>query len=218
MANLILVDNDVILKLLAYHEAHFIVKEIEGAPAAMLSIARFVIRKRICNYVNDTNDPGLLETLEPLLSALVQIEPAPEEIDLAAQLEETALKNGLDLDVGEAQLLAVMATREADLLLTGDKRAVVAINRCLPAPVKHRIVCFEQIIATILQTTDYNELRGRVCAKPNVDRALTACFSCFSSDVQSEDILQGLSSYCSDLRRKSGNCLIAADSMKSRTC
>jgi len=213
MANLILVDSDVILKLFAYHQAHFIVEEIEGAPAAMLSVARFVIRKRIGNYVNDTNDPGLLETLEPLLSALVQIEPAPDEIDLAAQLEEAAIKDGLDLDVGEAQLLAVMVTRKADLLLTGDKRAVIAINRCLPAPAQHRIVCLEQIIATILQAVDYNELRDRVCAKPDVDRALTACFSCYSPDVQSEDILQGLSSYCRDLRRKSGNSLIEADRM-----
>ena len=213
MADLILVDNDVILKLFAYRAADFLANQMAGAPAAMLSVARFVIRKRVAGYVNDIDDPGHLATLEPLFSNLVQIEPDPEEIEFAAQLEETAIRNGLDLDVGEAQLLAVMANREADLLLTGDKRAIIAINQCMPDAARHRIVCLEQVMATILQTSRHETLRANVCAKPNVDKAITACFSCASEQIGREDILEGLSSYCGELRRRSGDCLINPDSL-----
>lgn len=213
MADLVLVDADVILKLFAYKAADFLVCDMEGAPAAMLSLARFVIRKRSADYVGETDEPEYLQALERLLAALMHIEPTSEEIDFAAELEEAAIRAGLDLDVGEAQLLAVMVRRQADLLLTGDKRAVIAIHRCLLEPVKHRIVCLEQIITAILETVHHDDLRQRVCAKPNVDKALTACFSCSSPKVASEEILQGLGSYSSDLRRKSGDCLIESNSM-----
>ncbi|MGB3740189.1 MAG: hypothetical protein WA948_12660 [Pontixanthobacter sp.] len=215
MADLVLVDSDVILKLFAYREANFITSTMPGAPAAMLSIARFVIRKRSGDYISEAENPEPLAALEALFAALVQIEPTSDEIELAAELEETAIRKGFDLDVGEAQLLAILIRREAVFLLTGDKRAVIAINQCMPEPARHRIVCLEQIMATIVRTTDHNDLRRRICAKPNVDRAMTACFSCSTPDVQPDDILAGLRSYCGDLRQKSGDCLIVADDMAS---
>ena len=71
---------------------------------------------------------------------------------MAADLEFRAQTTGLDLDVGESQLCAVLVMRMVPMLLTGDKRAISAIEHLFDLEprigwIAGRVYCLEQLFA-----------------------------------------------------------------------
>ena len=63
-------------------------------------------------------------SIEYLIGNVTLLNPTPQEISLAANLEEAAAKCAVELDTGESQLVAILLQRSGPLLLTGDKRAI----------------------------------------------------------------------------------------------
>jgi hypothetical protein len=60
------------------------------------------------------------------------------------------------------------------------------------------------------------EVRARVCAEPNVDRAVTNCFACASPDLpEVADVLAGLASYVHHLDRAAPGVLIPDGDLSS---
>ncbi len=127
---------------------------------------------------------------------------------MAAEFEEIAAKNSLDFDTGESQLAAILLKRGASLLLTGDKRAIEALNGLGASGFAGRIACFEQLIASIINKCGHQQLRERVCNEPQTDKAVTICFSCSNAEVYEEEITAGLASYVEDLRLSTGTLLL----------
>ncbi len=139
------------------------------------------------------------------------LEPSPEEAALAAELEYEAQRANLSLDSGESQLCAIVLKRNVSWLLTGDKRAIAALESLsaqmsFGAALAKRIVCLEQLFLRLL-VLNAKALAMAVCNEPNLDKALTMCFACSSGTATADSIKEGLISYVGDLRKSAATLL-----------
>jgi hypothetical protein len=100
--------------------------------------------------------------------------------------------------------------RELAALITGDKRAIEAMAVIAPAIAAQRVVCLEQLLAAILTAVGLGAIRPRICAEPQVDRAVATCFSCLRQAVDEADVAAGLSSYIGHLDRSAPGVLVPA--------
>jgi hypothetical protein len=202
-----LIDNDILLKGACYGFLNdLIAANCQSMPIGYLAVAKFVLGK----HLKRKKLRGELTQAESRLTAFLSehesIEPTPEEATFASELESSAQALALPLDAGESQLLAVLVARNTNALFTGDKRAIVAAEQLLdPVPAlvgaAGRMVCLEQLVKRMLEGNALEGTRATVCGEPEVDRALTICFQCFSACVQLFDTLAALESYISDLRK-----------------
>jgi hypothetical protein len=210
MPKQVLLDNDVALKVASYSLVNetLAVSTVCGAPPGLLSVARFVMRKRLARASNLQDIDRAKAALEAMLNAVELLEPTDDEIAMAAELENEARKNGLDLDVGESQLLAILARRDCQVLITGDKRAIAAISKVAIGWARERLACLEQLLAAMIETAGIGAIRQRVCSEPQVDRAITACFACASDNAGKDDVASGLLSYIKHLERSAPGVLV----------
>jgi len=203
----IVVDNDVLYKGICYGVLQEVVQACAGTTArvGVLGAARFVVSKKIRKVTLSRSPDLVAQELSGFLSGAVQLEPTDAEQDFAADLESAAQQLGVNLDTGESQLCAITIQRVVATLLTGDKRAVAAIERLLDIEVRlqalcGKVRCLEQAFLSVLDRTSLEGLRPAICAEPSVDRTLTICFGCHSATTQRETVLEGLSSYIRALR------------------
>ena len=210
MPEQVLLDNDVALKVACYSlvDEMIAVTTFDQTSPAMLGVGRFVIRGRLGRAANIADVPRAKAALEQLLKAVTLLEPDDEELAVAADLEVEASRRALELDGGESQLLAILATRECRLLITGDKRAIAAMALVAPLLAANRIGCLEQLMAQLVVTSGVDFVRPLVCGEPRVDRAITSCFGCSGGQVDRKDVLAGLSSYISHLDRSAPGMLV----------
>jgi hypothetical protein len=211
MSERILVDNDVIIKIALWclGDAMLGCTTLDGTPPAILGVARYVVAGRLAKALRLADRVAASAAFEAMQTAMTIIEPNDEEIADAADFEATASALGLDLDPGESQLLAILGRRGCDALLTGDKRAICAIEQIAPKEAAGRIACLEQLMADVVRRSETSAIRARVCAEPAADRAITVCFACSSINTPTEvDVKAGLTSYTEDLRRRASTVLL----------
>ena len=72
-----------------------------------------------------------------------------------------------------------------------------------------KVLCLEQLFLRLLAVANPLDVRQKVCSGPDVDRALTICFSCASDKVDPELWREGLQSYINDLRNAAKTILAA---------
>jgi hypothetical protein len=213
MAELMLVDNDVLLKASCYDLAADFRDVLAGKDRSVagLALAKFVLKRKIekSGRIADRRKAG--EALGALLASIEALEPDDAELKLAAQYEEQALSAGYAFDSGESQLLAVLVNRTAKALVTGDKRAVVAAwqlarDREIVPLLAGRFACFEQVMLDICAKKRGLAVATSVCAEAGVDKAMSICFGC-SSTFDEQNMRDGLSSYIGHLRGNSGELL-----------
>jgi len=202
-----LVDNDILLKGTCYGLLPDLIGTISGqGRVGFLGAARFVLVKHL-EKKRLRGDPSLARAR--LLGFLAEndvVEPTTQEQALAAEFESAAQRLAVSLDSGESQLVAILLARAIAWLSTGDKRAIVAIERMLDteaalAAARNRILCLEQLIQTLLPIRGIGFVRAAICGEPDIDRSLSICFSCRSQDVVQASVIEGLNSYVADLRR-----------------
>jgi len=204
---LALIDNDVVFKVSCYGLLETLLSPVSADhPPGVLASARFVIPTKIAKAKLQGDRDLALRRLREFLDRSESLEPTVEEQKMAADLELIALKLGVSLDVGESQLCTILVSRLVPLLHTGDKRAIVAIEKLLDAetrllPICGKVVCLEQLFLNALRRESADFLRGATCGEPSIDIALTICFSCYSDQVRYESHVEGLRSYVEALRR-----------------
>ncbi len=219
MSEPVLVDNDVALKLCAYSCTEDLVGffKAKQMSLAMLGVARYSINRRVTRARNICN-PGVLSEQWQLLSDLIiWIEPTDEEIEFAADLEQRAMEMNVELDGGESQLFAILVNRLSPLMITGDKRAIAAleiIGQLFPA---ERVACLEQVFYTLLKTLGAATLQFRICSEPAVDRSLSIAFACHrkTEPVSAASIEKGLMSYVGSVRRSAPLILTQANDLST---
>jgi hypothetical protein len=210
----IVFDNDVLLKGACYGLLdQFISAECEpNEVIGILGAARFVVASKIRGRSN--RSAWALQNLAAFLPKTEILEPSEREQSMAADLELAGQKAGLNLNSGESLLCSIVVYRALALLLTGDKRAIEAIDRLLDCDsrldkMKARVECIEQLIAKLLCSLDASELQRAICSEPDIDKALANCFSCRSPDVRITSFAEGLYSYIEDLRAVARRVLIS---------
>lgn len=206
-------DNDIISKGACYRLLPQLVAAICPVDQiGILGAARFVVTKKIEKRTLCGDKAAVLEGLAQFLNAAQKLEPSSDEQQFAADLESAAQKANLNLDAGESQLCAIVVTRLIPILLTGDKRAIESIEKLIDlvpdmAPICGRIRCLEQIIAGLLALDGAAGLRGAICSEPDVDKALSICFSCNSPEVPPSMHQEALHSYIRSLKANSTRAL-----------
>lgn len=105
------------------------------------------------------------------------------------------------IDPGEAQIIAAAAAEPALMILTGDKRALLALKNVVGAAdvFSGRIVTLEAILLALCDSLGGEEVRRRVAALMSLDVMVSICFSETNQDPKS-----CLLSYYDDLVTKLG--------------
>jgi hypothetical protein len=215
MASPILLDNDIVLKTACYSLAEELLASVTtgDTPPAVLGVGKYVVRGRLQRDQRVNDIERALAAFARIIDAATLLEPDENELTMAADLEAEANRRDLDLDGGESQLLAILANRSCRLLVTGDKRAIIAIAAVAPTIAERRIGCLEQVMVQLIGGAGVEVVRERVCAEPDVDRAVTICFGCSRAAVDLEEVLAGLSSYIRYLSTQAPDVLISGDDL-----
>ncbi len=204
----LLVDTDVLMKLALYG----LFDEIAHAGCAagcdrrtgIIGAAAFVARKRLRRRAADAD--AATARLETFLATVASLEPTESELDMAAGFEAAASRAGVDLDTGESQLCAIALTRGKPVILTGDKRAILAIERLTPevGPLRalaSRVACLEQAFKLVVRRVGALLVRASVQAERGADTAIDICFRVTSDAVPDNFEAEGLDSYIEAVRR-----------------
>lgn len=202
------IDNDILHKFSAYGllQDLLTIHPFGGCSFFMLGAARYIVRKKLQKKPPTRGIESTLAELDTSFSRIIVIEPAREEINLAAELEFAAQKLNVDLDPGESMLCAAFLIRGGDYIYTGDKRAVYALQALLETcsvstVLRNRVACLEQLLLALLDTQQKDLIRSAICAEPLVDKTLTVCFSCRSENANTASWKEGLLSYIKDLHK-----------------
>ena len=209
------VDNDILIKAACYIASSALWPEPDpGDSIGVLGQARFVVTDRISRMTLNGPAAEVATELGAILDRATVLEPDEQEVVIAAEVEARAAEGRYQLDAGESQLAAIVTKRGMDLLQTGDKRAIRALEAILDSVpalsgLFGRVMCLEQLFREALERGAMSALRLSVCREDVVDIALTMCFACHSPDPSAEDVLTGLSSYIEDVRRDAPRLLVS---------
>ena len=211
-----LVDNDILFKGACYGLLDEFISGICVSPdtVGVLGSAWFVVSKKIQRTPLNKTIETAINNLRTLLIRAVTLEPNETEQSMAATFELAALQLGVSLDAGESQLCAILISRLVPYFLTGDKRAIEAIEQLLDsesqlARVCGKVRCLEQLVLDALTVhIEPTSLRASICAEAHIDKTLAICFLC-SSVGDGGDYSEGLRSYISDLRKQAARVLSA---------
>lgn len=209
-------DTDVLLKVSGWRLADELLQVLVpyGQPGA-LGLTHLIAPKQI-RRKKSLHDLAVAESeLIRLLARLHRIEPTPAEVELAAEIVEAATVLNLPLDVGEAQIMAVLICRALALMVTGDKRAIGALDATLRhlgrAGVSNgRIACLEQALMAMAEICGYEAIRTGVCSWPVGDVAAAICFGCGRESFDETSARDGLESYIRSVREAAGSEVLCA--------
>lgn len=208
------IDNDVLLKLACFGLLDKLLEalRVDADNAYILGAAKFVIRRAIDRRFSENNKQRASAQFESFISAVNQVEPTEDEIGFATEIEDAAIRNGVEVDVGESLLTSITIKRSIELLATGDKRAIVGLEKLIALmpsleEIKGRVACFEQIMQALASLVGIDEIRDRVCSEPETDIALTMCCSCSNPSAAATSLLDGLTSYIKNIRDNAPNIL-----------
>jgi hypothetical protein len=207
------IDNDIVLKASSYGLAlNF--WPADGPDIAVLAAARFVVPTYIDRGRGRDKARAKIQ-LATLLARASFLEPTELEIQMALSFESAAQTGRLALDTGESLLCAMVITRSMDSLETGDKRAIESLEKLLEhaddlVALCGRVRSLEQVVrASISYDPTFRVISAAICAEPDIDKALSICFSCWVSGATRNSAVAALDSYVNDLRTRAARILSA---------
>jgi len=213
------VDTDVLLKVAVYRLAGELVAVLApfGEPM-VLGLTHLIAAKQLARKRSVRDVEGAQAELAALLGMLGRLEPNDDEIGAAAEFAAVAQERGLPLDAGEAQLAAIVIRRGLPLLVTGDKRAIGALAELMDGAAGRealvgRLACFEQALASVAGLIGAQELRGRICAEPDVDGSMRLACACGREDWDPAQIDEACGSFVGDVRKRAGDLLTAGSTL-----
>ncbi len=204
MRKIALVDNDVLIKGSCYGLLQELTTRL-AETVGILGTARFVVASRLTKSPSIVDRTQAKASWDVFLRVTHELEPTADETELATSIEEAAVLSGVELDTGESQLCAIAILRSVSCFVSGDKRAIIALESLredisILALLAGSITCLEQIVRELIGHLGSTDLRARICGEPLVDRSLSICFSCNSPEIAFDG--SGLDSYIEDLRRR----------------
>jgi hypothetical protein len=209
-------DNDVILKAACYGLTAALWPDPgRERQVGVLGAARYVLSRALDRATLSRDKEEVRAELAAFLDAAIALEPTEIEVSLAAEIEAAAQREALFLDTGESQLAAMTIVRAIAALETGDKRAVSALEELLDqvealTQLAGRVRCLEQLLLTLVSGGDFAVVAEAICREPEVDKAMSICFSCYSGGSTTKElVLAGLESYIADARRNAPRVLAA---------
>lgn len=210
------VDNDILYKGACYGLLPQFIGVIPAdvKDVGILGAAQYVVGRKLSKAKLNGDAKRAVEIFQELLGQAMILEPREDEEKFAAELEYAAQRANLNLDAGESLLCAIVMVRAWSWLVTGDKRAVVGMEKVLAGRdeigmLAGKVLCLEHILLRLIGSESTSSVRDAVCEEPDIDRALTNCFSCYSPEVGRDSWAVGLDSYIAALRAVAPTVLVA---------
>ena len=207
----VLIDNDILAKCAIYSLMSEMVAtlKVNRSDVGVLGSARFVLSPKRLKTAAD-GQANAHRRLTEFLATVHSLEPDPNETALAAELEERAIRAEVQLDTGESQLCAIALMRVTKWLCTGDKRAILALEKLrnlLPKlkGLDRKLICLEALVSAMNGGYGHASIRTRICSCPGTDKALEICFQCHNAAVDASDVDEGIDSYLNALARLAPN-------------
>lgn len=129
----------------------------------------------------------------------------PPNVEVVRQLQ-----GAVGIDVGELALIGALYDYPETILLTGDKRALVALAdpafATIHERIRGRVMCLEQFLAYVLTRTGPEALAVAVGAHRELDAA-ARCIVGSTDTKNAASIQEGLKSYINDLNQKAAGVL-----------
>lgn len=195
---IVLSDNDILFKLAQcdlFNEFLAYV-QVPAKSIAILHTCIFKMRRTL------RSQPEVLARLEQFCQVVTVI--VDDEVDI--DILETIMGTGAD--AGEAILAAKVATTPGAYLVTGDKRAIRALNTMTNGPIKSalagRILCFEELVIGLMHNSGFAALSAKLNAGSACDGVLRVAFGPGRTE---EHALSCLYSYADELRTACPNLL-----------
>ena len=206
MGKPILMDNDALLKLALYGllDEAVSVFGCTASDVCVLATAKYSLlpAKNRLQLCKDEESAARLEAFLRTSSPLNVGAADPELLDLLNIIP--------NIDTGEALLFAVGSTNRDTLVITGDKRSLVAL--CSYDSVSNvsealagRVLSMEVLFLMLIEH-QFALIQERVRAKPDVDKTLNIVFG-VTVPGNVESVREGLDSYIRDLFSKTGTLL-----------
>lgn len=172
-----LLDSDAAKKICQYHLLH------ELAGALNCAISDFAVLPQLKFQLRLAKDEKALAKLgtEEAVALARHLVAAASEVEVVAEAANPLLQlNRPDIDSGEATLFAALhGTKEAELL-SGDKRAYVALSKvdgmAVVDALWSRLICLEEAVYLIVLSTDFQLISNKIRAQPEVDMAISISF------------------------------------------
>lgn len=116
------------------------------------------------------------------------------------------LTDVLDIDEGEAVLFSAAARLPESVLVTGDKRSLQALAGApsceeIVRALSGRVLCLEQVIERLISHVGFETVVTRTTQSTLADASLSAVFGMPRTP---ESVAEGLESYISDIRERTG--------------
>lgn len=210
-----LIDTDVLLKITSYKLLKLLLETepFGSKDFGMIAAAQFVVASKFKKKLEGHQLEEVKKHFLEAITSIAAIEPNPEELELAAQLESAAVAFGVDLDLGESQLCALMLAREIELMMTGDKRAIKAIaalrehEAC--AHIHGKVACLEQLVLWMIEKSGLESVQPSICSLPKtIDTSLTMALGCYSGGSPLESCQDGLVSYIHSIQADAPGVLV----------
>ena len=184
MAQLIFLDNDVILKLVACNLFWEAVASLKLSPADLwvLESAKFVFKK---------NRRAKNKYPQPILDNAISLVESCTKIKQESSFDEEFQALKIDgIDPGERLLIAATQKAEDFYLATGDKRCLIALaiakasdfSGTVPSlseirkRLSGRVVCFEQLLKKSINHQGFEDVLAKVLPGREYDGSLKAIF------------------------------------------
>jgi len=197
------IDNDALLKLATYDlfDLTLTTLNIKAKEVQILSTAKYVLlpakqRLRLCGTEE------CAQRLESFITKAAKLNADsvnPEMLDTFSGI--------VNINAGEAILFAMAASLPDSHVITGDKRAIKALNGLEYAHnvLTGRIFPLEILLKLIIER-DFEQIQANVRSNPSADTALTIAFG-HSTPATFESTQSALNSYIEHLRKQTGNLL-----------
>ncbi|MGQ0621023.1 MAG: hypothetical protein ACT4QA_14070 [Panacagrimonas sp.] len=154
-SGLLLLDTDMLILLTASGTLARVANRLGYSATQLRRLPAAVHQVRKSRRFRDVYGEAVLQQLLPAIAEVSEID-APTDLELLEHLGEF-------VDEGEAQLMALAASRECTLLVSGDKRAVLGLagseaTGCIEA-LQGRIVSLEAVLWQLVVDMDAGSVR-----------------------------------------------------------
>lgn len=151
------------------------------AIALGIDLTNFAVLPQLRFQLHLANDSKALKKLgsaEAVTSARKLIESANEVVVLVQSANYLLLANRPDIDEGELALFAALCDDASRRLVTGDKRALIALSQIkdVLSFTWYQIMCLEEAIAILTCHYGHDHVSARVRRRPDVNLALSIAF------------------------------------------
>lgn len=197
-----LLDSDAAKKICQYRLLHELAAALGCALSDFAVLPQLKFQLKLANADKAHEKLGSQEAADMARQLVAAASEVVVLVDVANPLLQL---DRPDIDSGEATLFAALHGDNDSSLVSGDKRAFVALSKVNDVPVVDalwaRLICLEEALFLILQHANFQQVSEKVRSVPTVDTAISIAFGRMDANPI-EGVLNGLNSYLQDLQAK----------------